>query len=301
MSSKKILILAFKISTFCLFFYVLSTLNWSEIVVVLRDLKIHFLLLYVSFFILFYSTKIYRWNLITSEFAQKKSYFISWFINSEALILGYTTPGRLGEILKVLLMEKYQNISRKYGFLIYIFDRLQDIIILGVVSCFGLLYIFYSNSVYLVLILIVMYLVAILYRNKIYKLIKIFFKFEREISTSNQFEFKLLIVNSFIFLFQFSQPYFLAQSMSLNISFFEMSAIYSVGTIIAALPISFSGLGIREMSYIMILNYLNISKESAVTLSLLDNILFQGVFIIIIVAINFIFLKKKASSFLLKK
>lgn len=237
--------------------------------------------------------------MITTEFAKKKSYFISWYINSEALILGYTTPGRLGEILKVMLMHKYQNIGRKYGFLIYIFDRLQDILILSIVSCFGLLYIFYSNNLYLVSILVFIYIFTIVHRNKIYNWINLKFKFENEIKTSNQFEIKLLIVNLLIFLFQFSQPYFLAQSMSINISFFEISAIYSFSAILAALPISFSGLGVREMSYIMILNHLNISKESAVTLSLLDNIVFQAIFIIILVSINFIFLKKKASTFIL--
>lgn len=67
--------------------------------------------------------------------------------------------------------------------------------------------------------------------------------------------------------------YFLALSLNINLDLVQSAWLFSIISIVTLLPISFSGLGIREGTIILILSQLGIDNASALSLSLLIFIL----------------------------
>ena len=62
--------------------------------------------------------------------------------------------------------------------------------------------------------------------------------------------------------------YCIARSLAINISPLAMIATMSIVTLVAALPISFAGWGIREVSMVTLLGLLGVNQDSALLTSL---------------------------------
>jgi hypothetical protein len=77
-----------------------------------------------------------------------------------------------------------------------------------------------------------------------------------------------------------SRMYFLAKAMNLNIEYSFIVALVSISAIATIIPISIGGLGVREGVFVFLLASIGISKEKAVLLSLLDNVVFLAIFIV---------------------
>jgi uncharacterized protein (TIRG00374 family) len=63
--------------------------------------------------------------------------------------------------------------------------------------------------------------------------------------------------------------YLIALSLSLNISYWYVLISVAISSLIAILPISISGLGTREATFIFLFSIINIVPEEAVSFSLL--------------------------------
>ncbi len=66
----------------------------------------------------------------------------------------------------------------------------------------------------------------------------------------------------------FTLAYLLALNLKLNLSFFTIMAVIALSFIVIALPISLLGLGVNELSFVMLLSLQNVSPELATALSL---------------------------------
>ena len=66
-----------------------------------------------------------------------------------------------------------------------------------------------------------------------------------------------------------SSVYFLAISLNIDISIINIGWVRSVINLLTTLPISFSGLGLREGGFIVLLKTYGVSGANAVTLSFL--------------------------------
>jgi len=62
--------------------------------------------------------------------------------------------------------------------------------------------------------------------------------------------------------------YMMARSLGMEISFLTLSTVSALVWVVTAVPISFSGLGVRELSFVFLLGIHGISSESATALSL---------------------------------
>lgn len=63
--------------------------------------------------------------------------------------------------------------------------------------------------------------------------------------------------------------YFLALSLDLNLDIYQSSWLFAIVSIVVILPISFSGLGVREGAVVAVLAHAGIDKSSALSLSVL--------------------------------
>jgi len=84
--------------------------------------------------------------------------------------------------------------------------------------------------------------------------------------------------------------YILAQVDGVNINFFTVAIVTSLVWIITAVPITFSGMGVRELSFVYLLSLQGVSSDAATTLSLHQ---FTITVLMAIIGIPFIWLANK--------
>lgn len=84
--------------------------------------------------------------------------------------------------------------------------------------------------------------------------------------------------------------YLIALFLHLKVSFFDISMISCLVWFITAIPISISGIGVREISYISLLSYYGVSAEAATGLSLYG---FSVAIIVGLFGLPFVFTSKR--------
>jgi len=269
-----------KILGVLLFIYILSLLDYSLVYESIINLNLMFLSLYTLTFFLFFMIKVYRWHIVQNYFSKSLSFKENYWVFLETIYLSYITPGKIGDIARIWIMKKHFNIEKKDTLIAYIYDRIQDLFFLIACALFSVLFIIeieVSKYLYGVLCL---FLILYIAKNKVLNLFKNKFSIIENVRTDFNFEIRIFIINFASFFFYFLQVYFLAKAMNLNIEYSFIIALASISSIATLIPISISGLGVREGVFIYLLSTINVSKEDAVLLSLLDNVVFIALFII---------------------
>lgn len=257
----------------------------------LRNIKI----LYLSFatFLLFplMATKSLCWNYLNKKqnirYSLKDSLLIYW----AGFYLGFITPGRLGELSKVLyLKEDGYPLSKSLTGVIL--DRISDLIFLLVFICFGFLFFavpFQKQVLSFILGLII--LSSLLFLSLKTSLIKIllkkfFFLFvPLKYRESWKVNFRDFIDNVKIYNFTdylivflitvaswsvyYLQMYILARGMNFDIPFLYFTVALTVAGLVTLIPISISGLGTRDAILIFLFAPFLIAKEKVVAFSAL--------------------------------
>jgi uncharacterized protein (TIRG00374 family) len=116
------------------------------------------------------------------------------------------------------------------------------------------------------------------YKNDVKESIINFYICLKNISVSN---ISLAVFISLLsWLIYFIQAYFIALSIGINISFFYLSAVMSIVSIIVLIPVTFYGLGTREIVIITLMSKIGIASEMAVSFSLvliLSQVIMTGI------------------------
>lgn len=80
--------------------------------------------------------------------------------------------------------------------------------------------------------------------------------------------FKCLILSLFLQLVIICSAYVISRGVGIDVPFYFLSVIIPIISVISSIPISISGLGVREASFILLLSPLGTSHAHAITLSL---------------------------------
>ena len=208
-----------------------------------------------------------------------KYYMISWS-------LGLFSPGKIGEFSISYFLKKY-GIFIGEGIALSLVDKFLTLICLFVISLGGV-FIFFTNSqaLWIIFTFIIFCIAGIfsILSKKIRKVLQKFIpkKISKELKGFSKLLFiyinkhkNLLLINlllSFIkWLIVFLAIYYLFISFNLKVSFLMIIAIISISKIISLVPITISGLGVREGIAIYLFNKIgvNISIVLSVFLTLL--------------------------------
>jgi uncharacterized protein (TIRG00374 family) len=235
-----------------------------------------------------------KWNILVNFFCDKYSVWQAFKTYTIGVALGSATPGKAGDLIKVLDMKKSANVDMKLGVAFTIFDKIIDIIVLfglGLISVIIIAYKF-SNSIDLkwiiiplILLIIVLIFLMSKYATKFLKpLFKILIpsKFKEKLrdgyysfmsviesSTKNKKFFLYIFHTLLSWLLFFSLPYLLGKSLNLNLSYFYYLLFIPLVLSIEVIPITMLGIGTRDTALILLFSLVGIGKESALSLSLL--------------------------------
>jgi len=274
---------------FFLLIFVIYQLDLKAFYLSLQKIDYRLLILAILLTIPIIFTKAWRWNYLKK--LQKINYKLSssFLIYSVGMAIGSLTPGRLGEISKVSYL-KSDGYSIGKSLVSVIIDRLSDLFFLIVFGYFGIIFLFgffeKITFVFSIIILTIIILVFIAKKQFVRQLIKKIFSiliplryqkswqtnfqdFLRGVKTYNKTNyFYFFLITLLAWLIYYCQTYLLAKSIGLGgVPFFYLAMTVTIAGFITLLPISFSGIGTREATLVILLSPLMVNIELIVLLS----------------------------------
>lgn len=290
-------------SLICLFICILILLkiNLIKTVNILLNLDIYYLAIALVLVIPYFLIINCRWNMIMKTQGIEYSFKDSLIIYAIGFSAGVTTPGRFGDFIKVFYLK---NDGYPFGqsFLVTLLDRLFDLIILIFVVYFSL-FLFvniFEKQILISSLLLVLAIASILIlksqkavtKNLLERMYQLLIpqKIRRNSLTNfhgiyTDFQlpnysqlFSITSLSIIVAMIRFIQAYLLALSLGINISFLNLVACCSITILVALIPISIYGIGVRDISLITLFSYIGLSNESAIAFStiLLITYIFSG-------------------------
>jgi uncharacterized protein (TIRG00374 family) len=274
--------------------YFLLTTDIGKIVDNLRDLRWTPLLLSLALYLPFVVVKAWRWNMIMSDLGmQAPPLGYSIVLYMIGLFIGGATPGQSGDFIKAwYLRERGQPLAP--ALFSILLDRLFDFLIMAVLSLLGLiafLHIFPPEHQQLILVatisftaLIILMMPGLMARSPrdwlLTRLLRVAPLRLRPMIERWRGQFgsldlrpvllaKLLLATVISAASTMLRLWLLFSAMNLNIPLLAMISTMALIAILQALPISFSGVGVRDGILIALLAAYNYPQEQALSLSVL--------------------------------
>lgn len=245
----------------------ISTISASLVILVLLIFLINIILGSWKIFILFNALKT-KLNF----FSLLKHYTISWF-------LSFFTPAKIGQFSLVYFLKK-ERVKVGESSAVFVVDKIIGLTTLFILSISGF-FIFFKTSEALKIVLISLFLISFLSfaslsrvgKNLIKKIIlrrysKVFVGFSK--AESLILKKKSLILKNFVismanWVINAVSVYILFVGFNQKISLFSVVSINAVLGMISFIPISISGLGVREASAVFFFSKLGIEPVIVLT------------------------------------
>lgn len=269
--------------------FILSRLNLVEIKEIFLRVNKYYLIGGLILTIAVAFIKALRWNYLKKTQEIKYSIPDSFIMYCAGILAGMTTPGRLGELSKIFYLKKD---GHSYGksLLSVTLDRLFDIFFLLIFATIGMFFfsgLFEKEIPYFigltVLILIFSYLS--IKTNLLKKsFLKIFnFLIPAKYQKSWQINLQdfindlknlkskhyisILGITILVWFMYYFQMLIFAKSIGINIPFLYLAISVTIAGIVTMIPISYSGIGTRDLILISLFSFFLISQELAVAYS----------------------------------
>lgn len=269
--------------------FILSKLNLTELKGIFSTVNKYYLILGLALAIVGVFIKAGRWNYLKRIQGIKYSITNSFIMYSASTMVGIITPGRLGELSKIFYLK---NDGHSYGksTLNVILDRIFDILFLLIFATIGMFFFFnlFKKEIPYAITLIIGILIFFYLFIKTELIKKLFLKifnflipakYQKSWQVNLQDfinDLKTLKVKHYLFVFgitifawflYYFQMLIFAKSIGINIPFLYLAISVTVAGIVTMIPISYSGIGTRDLILISFFSFFLISQELAVAFS----------------------------------
>jgi len=270
-------------------FIIVFKVNLTELYSTVQRIEIKYLIVFLIIFLLATPLNPFRWKYILKKMNIKINFINSYSMVFISMLIGLATPAKIGEIGgRISFFLKQKNLINKAVSAITL-EKIIDIIFLLffaiIVSLFFInLLPFYFNLITIIILFIFLVIISLFLKNKLTitkKFIsfiippkyKNFHRYFNKIRTNfklinTQDYFVIFALSSLLWLITFFITYIFAKGVGINIPFIYFAMASAVATLSSLIPISVSGLGIRETVYIILFIPFNVSIEKIITFSL---------------------------------
>ena len=279
------------------FFWISRTISILDVEAVL--LKTNKTLFLIAFLINNLSTIFFtiKWQRLANPLGIKSNFLELLKLNYISVFYSSFLPGQSsGELIKGIKLAKKEKAVQKVWVPIFI-DKTTNLLMVFIIGAIAILldqnfresksliFIVFSFTILFSLITILLFSETTQKLSKI--IIEVIINILKRIGISSEIlknisvnyieqykKHKYLLAESLIWSMLIKLPhvfsfYFLAESLNLNLNLLQCAWLFSVVSIVTILPVSFSGLGIREGTLILILAKLGIEKYNSLSFSLL--------------------------------
>ena len=235
-----------------------------------------------------------KWVLILKKQRIKLKFNLAFKYYLISLFYGIITPARIGALTRASYMQEKVDKPWVVCASGIVLERILDLIIVFFMALLGIIIFseIFGALLPTLIISIAILLIGcfIIFHKKtcrfvLKKILKIFMpkrlKAKSEIMFNSFYDnlppFKKLIFPLIFTLFTWSiiylQAYFVAKSFGIDIFWLLFLVLMPIGTIIALIPISISGLGTREITNIYIFQFFGVSADKILTFSVVAYLL----------------------------
>lgn len=234
-----------------------------------------------------------RWKLFLKQVSINESISSLIKINMISIFQGLILPSSQGQdFMRIFYIEKRHPENRGYAGATIIIERMIGFVVLCIMSLsFSIFFVEFPNRKVILLVLgiitIVLFLIITLFLNKEYceriskknfsnkYISKVFSYLNKLYRAIAYFPYRKVLFSSILLIciFQLSTitvVYFIFKACGYNIPLYQHISIYPIISILSMLPITISGLGIREGFFVYFYSHLGISSDSLVIMSLLN-------------------------------
>jgi len=212
------------------------------------------------------------------------------------LYIGFVTPGRFGECVKVLYLKSDKQISLSRGMSSVLLDRLFDLYLLVILAIIGIwrfdILGRLSNTLLILMVIIVLTPLLVLNKQLMMYIVRLFYnlvivkKFKDKVEERfedfyigiNQLINPQLLFSGFLtclsYTVFFVQCYLITIAMGISINFITITLFMAISNLISFIPISISGLGTRDATLIYLFSLIGLKPELAVSYAFLVFITF---------------------------
>lgn len=234
--------------------------------------------------------KVLRWTMLLR--AQGRAYSVrrAWSAYLSSLYVGMLTPGRVGDVVRVQYVRHDLGMSYADGLAGVVMDRFCDLYVLLLFSAVGAarfwpllagdIAMAAWGAVVLVTVVPLLFLIpgvaegfARIVYAKMAKRSEAEAGFSQFLKSLRAFVGKpllgLLPMTAAAFLVNYVQGYLLARAMGLSISLFDILGMMAIASLLGLMPISISGMGVREVFFALVFPALGYTAAGGVSFGLL--------------------------------
>lgn len=247
--------------TFLALYILFSKVDIYEIKSIFKDIDVLYLILAIIFFNLSKILSSYRLNIYFSHIGVKiseiyalKLYYIGMLYNL------FLPTGIGGDGYKIYILKKLHNVKISKLITATLLDRLSGLIPLILFA--GLLFIyspFWHRYLWLDYIVVI---ITITIFPLFYILNRLLFREYIDIF------FKTTILGASVQLLQLISAIYILYSMDIENSVVIFLTLFLISSVVALLPISIGGVGLRELTFLYGLNLVNLDANSGVAFSM---------------------------------
>ncbi len=282
-----------------IFVYLLFKLDVSKIFGEILNADLFFLLIALSLVFISFFTSTIKWFIIARQQKIGVPFFEAFKINMMSGFYGFLTPSRLGSIIRIEYLKKFNGDKFGKGVSNYVLEKILDLgslFLLVLISSFALkdilsiTYFHYALSGIGVLLLTILIFMD---ENRSREILRFFyFKFLpkkiKETAKDGFYSFyedmpkKRYFIIFFFFniinwIILYSIFFFIALSVGINISFIYFLLFMPIATFVGQIPITINGLGTREAVMISLFGIIGIEGAKIFSMSLI-NLMINGIF-----------------------
>ena len=269
---------------FLILFGLFYSIGFEKILNTVTKMELSLFLVSIVVYLSFFLVGTFNLKLLVDSLASKvgffkllRYYFLSWSI-------GMVVPGRIGDFSIIYFLKK-ENIPLGEGAVVPLIDKFITMMVISIISVIGFITLPFFTELDIVKLSLFLFggvlFVAVIMTNmgrnfiKRYILRDYSLKFKGFSKTFFYFLRKrkrVLLLNFIMTSIRVSIAslvyYTLFLSLGQEISLFYIILIYSIGTILALIPLTPSGLGIREAVSFFLYNQIGIPYEITATVYL---------------------------------
>jgi glycosyltransferase 2 family protein len=254
---------------------------------VFKDMNLPLYLFSLSGVVIVLAIKSYRWHMIIRAEGQYYPVFKSFGAYMASYTIGIVTPGRIGEIARLYYLRQDCPIGFQPAFRTIVSDRVFDLGVLVMMAIAGILhfgppavanpYIAVSAGVLLFfagLISVVLIIRKVLKIKRFEHLSPLVFVYDCLKITIGLKSLKYWLITFIAYLAFYFSVGLIFMALDIEIALVDIAIVLSVVGLATILPISWAGIGTREMTLVYLLAFYGISSEIALSFSLLQFLAF---------------------------
>lgn len=245
--------------------------------------------------------KVVRWDALLRTRGIRYPLRRLWTAFSASLYLGLFTPGRLGDVLRIHYLRRDSQVPYAEGLATVVMDRICDLYVLSVFAALGIVrfhsvivgdiaYLAWSSLAASILAPLLVLVPGVAERamrtissrfgiSRDTKDITLFLDSLRTQARASWGRILLLTIAAF--LASSAQGWLVARAMGIHLDYDVVICLLALATLAGLLPITMSGIGLREALFLLIFPFLGYAAEQGVTFGLL-------VFVVIYIALGLI-------------